>query len=182
MSVRSGCSLTDSLLASLVYRVQYFMQSGRDIRPVTQLVNESDCFSQMVRFRGCTFAGPIVQTYRDEDADRAARFEFCRFTDDPRLSPTGAIRVRKPAAPIADLGAGDVNVRFSNCVFDLSGEFVLPWSQRAIYENCTMRQVSLRRAYPRGTYVGTNSITGNVKLTGSKVVGVLTVNGVRYDG
>ena len=45
-----------------------------------------------------------------------------------------------------------------------------------------MRQASPQLALPRGTYLGTNSITGNVNLKGSKVIGSLVVNGVPYKG
>ncbi len=132
------------------------------------------------RFRYCTFVGPIAQTYRDEEAARAAHFQFCLFTDKASFWPTGRVQARKRGASIANLGAGDTNVRFDDCIFDLYGDFVLPWSRHAIYADCRMRQISALVAYPRGTYIGINRIFGNVKLTGSNVQGTLVVNGVPY--
>lgn len=134
------------------------------------------------RFNDCAFVGSIVQCYRSEDPERAAQFHSCGFFDDPKLSPTGALTRGNRAAPIANLGAGDLNVLFSDCDFSLTHELTLPWSRNAIYSDCRMRQASPRLAFPRGTYLGTNSIVGNVNLKGSKILGTLTVNGVPYSG
>jgi hypothetical protein len=40
-----------------------------------------------------------------------------------------------------------------------------------------MSQVQDKQAYPRGTFTGVNTISGNVDLYGSKILGDLTVNG-----
>ena len=134
------------------------------------------------RFHDCSFVGPIAQCFRDADPELATQFHSCGFYDDPKLSPTGEVLVRGRGAPVADLGAGDLNVLFSKCEFTLTDKLVLPWSRNAIYSDCRMRQVSPRLALPRGTYLGTNSIVGNVKLKGSKVLGTLIVNGRPYTG
>jgi hypothetical protein len=47
----------------------------------------------------------------------------------------------------------------------------------ALYKDSIMSQTSNNQAYPRGTYLGTNRINGNVDLYGSKILGDLTVNG-----
>lgn len=132
------------------------------------------------RFYGCTFVGPIVQCFSGADPERAAQFHTCRFTDDPKLSPTGEVYASGGANSIADLGAGSKNVLFDHCVFQLTGKLVLPWCWEAIFSNCQLSQKSTQQAYPKGTYVGTNSIVGNVDLWGTKVIGSLTVNGRPY--
>jgi len=40
-----------------------------------------------------------------------------------------------------------------------------------------MQQASPIAAYPKGKYLGTSSIAGNVDLYGTKVIGTLVVNG-----
>ena len=69
------------------------------------------------------------------------------------------------------------NVLFDGCRFRLTAQCVLPWTVSVIYNNCTMSQVQTNQAYPRGTFVGVNTIDGNVDLSGSKILGDLTVNG-----
>lgn len=128
------------------------------------------------RFTDCQFAGALVATFGDQDPDRAVQFLRCSFTDDPSASPTGEIYGLLSYA-IADLGAGDLNVRFDQCRFDLKNNLVLPWTVSSIFNDCTMSQLSSRQAYPRGTFTGVNRIDGNVDLYGSKVLGTLTVNG-----
>ena len=128
-----------------------------------------------IRFSNCQFIGEVVRPYGDPDPDRAAQFLNCVFVDDPTLSPTG--QVFGPGRPIGDFGSWQ-NVLLDGCRFDLKNEMVLPWSTKVIYNNCTMAQVSATQAYPRGTFTGTNTITGNVGLAGSVILGDLTVNGV----
>jgi hypothetical protein len=132
------------------------------------------------RFERCTFVGALVNAYGDAAHPAlATQFIGCTFRDDPRLSPNGKIyRGENSDGPVVDL-SDSRNVRFSHCSFLLTHTLVLPWSTGAIYADCTMRQASPRTAYPRGAYVGTNSIVGKVELAGSTVAGVLTVNGVR---
>ena len=59
---------------------------------------------------------------------------------------------------------------------------LLPWSWHAIYSNVTMSQRAPAQAYPKGTYLGTSSLTGNVDLYGTDVPGVLMLNGKRVSG
>jgi hypothetical protein len=138
------------------------------------------------RFRGSTFVGSIVHCYGDSDPKKAAQFYGCTFTDDPKQSPTGQVyREGRPDGSIADLGE-TVNVLFDHCRFLAVGGAVLPWSTGVIYSNCTMRQTSKSAGYPRGTYLGRNTIDApRVELYGTKNRGELLVNGAplpRYAG
>jgi hypothetical protein len=125
-------------------------------------------------FTGCTFVGSVVNAFPDADPTRAARFVDCRFTDDPKLSPTG--KVFTGGGPIVNLGESD-NVLFDHCTFDLVASGVLPWSWRAIYRDCTMRQQSKEIAATKGKYLGTTTISGPVGLYGSMVLGTVILNG-----
>jgi hypothetical protein len=129
------------------------------------------------RFRGCTFVGSLVHAYGDPNPARAAQFYDCLFTDDPRQSPNRKVyREGRADGSIADLG-DTVNVRFERCRFEAVGGAVLPWSTGVIYANCTMRQTTASVGYPRGTYVGRNTINGAVSLYGVKIPGELILNG-----
>lgn len=125
-------------------------------------------------FAGCTFVGAMVNAFADPDPARATKFIGCTFTDDPALSPTGKVYVRK--GPIAMLTKSD-NVLFDRCKFALVAEGTLPATTSAIYRDCTMRQRSQERSSPRGRYLGTTSIAGPADLAGSAVEGSLTLNG-----
>lgn len=126
-------------------------------------------------FADCLFVGSICHTFADPDPTRAAQFLRCSFCDDALLSPTG--EVYGPTEPIADLGAGDTNVMFDTCSFNLKTTSVLPWTVLSTFSNCTMSQTSSQQAYPRGTFTGVNTINGNVDIYGSKILGQLTING-----
>lgn len=126
-------------------------------------------------FDDCTFVGALVHAFADpQDASRAARFTNCRFTDDPKLSPTG--QVFGAGRPIVNLPKSD-NVLFDRCSFRLVATGVLPWSWRATYRDCVMSQRSSKGAKPKGLYLGRTTIEGPVDLYGSKVEGTLIVNG-----
>jgi hypothetical protein len=125
-------------------------------------------------FEDCSFVGSISNTYGDSDPARAAQFHNCLFRDDPALSPTG--EVYKASFPIADLSDYS-NVLFDTCAFNLTHDEVLPWSTSAIYKDSVMSQAAAKQAYPRGTFLGSNRIDGNVDVYGSKVLGELIVNG-----
>ena len=126
-------------------------------------------------FTECRFVGAIVRCFESEDPTLATRFERCIFTDDPKLSSTGKVFLHGDTGPIADLSRG-LNVRFERCYFLLGHAAVLPWSISVIYADCTMRQASTKRAFPRGRYIGRNTIIGNVDIARSAVSGVLTIN------
>lgn len=128
------------------------------------------------RFSRCSFVGPIVQCWGDTDPARATQFHQCTFTDTATPPVKGKQQVRP--GPIANLNEG-LNVLFSGCRFTVTHGWALPWSVRAIYENCTMRQVGGEQGYPRGQYRGTNIIAGNVDLYSSRLTGTVTINGVR---
>jgi hypothetical protein len=129
------------------------------------------------QFKSCTFVGCVVRCFGDPDPARAVQFHDCTFTDDPRLSPTGQVyREGRADGSIADLSDSQ-NVLFDRCRFLAIGGGVLPWSTGAIYANCTMRQTSPSTGYPRGTYVGRNTIDGNVGLYGVRIEGELILNG-----
>ncbi|WP_324807327.1 right-handed parallel beta-helix repeat-containing protein [Sphingomonas sp. LY29] len=125
-------------------------------------------------FTGCTFVGSVVSPYPDaRNPARAAQFRDCLFTDVP-IEPGG--RVFVGGGPIVNMAESD-NVLFDGCRFELQREGTLPWGWRATYRDYTMRQRSSAVGYPKGRYLGTSSIVGSVDLYGSKVEGVLTVNG-----
>lgn len=129
------------------------------------------------RFDRCRFAGTVVQAYASKTASAACKFHQCRFTDDPRLSPTGKVFVAgKAGNGIVNLGRSD-NVLFERCRFELSHEGVLPWSWRAIYQDCIMRQTASTPAMTKGKYVGQTDIKGPVDLYGSMIVGTVILNG-----
>jgi hypothetical protein len=115
-----------------------------------------------------------VHPFPDADPARATQFVGCRFTDDPKLSPTG--KVYLGSGPIVDMAQSD-NVLFDRCTFDLVDAGVLPWSWRATYRDCTMRQRSKQTAMTKGQYLGTTTINAPVDLYGSKVLGTLMLNG-----
>jgi hypothetical protein len=127
-------------------------------------------------FASCTFVGSIASTHEDDDHARATRFVHCRFTDDPKLSPTG--KVYTSAGPIADLSESR-NVLFDGCRFDLVGAGRLPQTTKAIYRDCVMSQRSPKTGEPEGRYFGRNIITGHADLNGSMIEGVVIVNGER---
>lgn len=129
-----------------------------------------------MRFNACTFVGSINHLFGDPEPARAAQFRNCTFTDAPSLSPTGQVFVA-PGKWIAVV-LKRPNVLFSSCSFRLIGSAVLPLSEPdVIYSNCTMSQASPGPSAPRGTYLGTNSITGNAHLQGSNIRGSVTLNG-----
>lgn len=133
------------------------------------------------RFVRCTFIGALTHLHPNSDPDLAARFEDCRFLDDPALSPTGLVYGgSNPNKPILDLGTGDTNVRFTRSRFDLTHAHSLPYTGEAIYDDCVMTQVAATAAYPRGHYKGVNFLdtAGSVDLTGNpQIEGDLIING-----
>lgn len=126
------------------------------------------------RFANCQFVGAICNTFGDPDPQRAVQFSNCDFLDDPALSPTR--QVYTPLGPIADLW-DHKNVLFDDCRFKLTAQCVLPWTLSVLYNNCSLSQTQAKQAYPRGTFTGVNTISGNVDLYGSRILGELTVNG-----
>jgi hypothetical protein len=129
------------------------------------------------RFERCTFAGALVHAYSSQDPAAAARFVECRFTDNPMHSPTGRLYFSGGAAgAIVDLDVSD-NVHFDGCRFDLRHAGVLPWTWRAIYQNCRMLQLSPTKAMTKGKFLGRNIIHGPVDLYGSMILGDLLLNG-----
>ena len=126
------------------------------------------------RFAGCTFVGAVAHAFSSRNPELACRFVDCRFTDDPKLAPRG--RVYLDAGPIVSLAESD-NVLFDRCRFDLVAKGVLPWSCKAIYRDCTMRQASRAAAMTKGRYLGRTTIDGPVDLYGSMIEGTLVLNG-----
>ena len=130
------------------------------------------------RFADCNFVGALVHPYGDKDPALAAQFRRCSFRDDPALSPTGQVYGGVNGDhPIADM-PGNQNVLFDQCSFILTHDAVLPWSVDVIYSNSTLSQRSSKMSFPRGTYIGQNTLRGNTDLYGSRIVGNLTRNGV----
>jgi hypothetical protein len=130
------------------------------------------------RFSSCTFVGPIVHAFGDPDPQRACRFNDCTFVDDPAFSPNGLVYGGpNPSRPIADL-PHNLNTIFDHCTFKLTHRAVLPWTTNVtIFSNCVMSQHAPARSYPRGTFIGRNTITGNVDLYSARIQGDLIVNG-----
>jgi hypothetical protein len=69
------------------------------------------------------------------------------------------------------------NVLFDRCHFDLVAAGLLPWSWKAHYRDCTMRQHSPKTAMTKGRYLGRTTIDGPVDLYGSMIQGTLILNG-----
>jgi hypothetical protein len=126
------------------------------------------------RFDGCTFVGSLVHVHGDPDPRRAARFTACLFTDDPALSPTKRVLLRK--SPASNLMHAD-NVLFERCRFVMKGDGLLPQSDWTVYRDCTMSQRAAKRASPQGIYEGRNVIQGPVDLGRSAILGATILNG-----
>ena len=138
-------------------------------------------FKPYFRFSRCTIVGTAVKCWGDPDERKAAQFHDCVFTDDPRLSPNGKVyREDRPDGPLADLSDSE-NVLFNRCRMNGVAGAVLPWSTRAIYQDCVMRQSMQSTGYPRGQYRGRNTIEGRVDLYNSRFDGgTLIYNGQPY--
>lgn len=134
-------------------------------------------YKPRVRFDDCVFVGSIVNAFPSKDPTQATRFHRCRFTDDPKLSPTGKVYHQF----LADLGGGSTNVLFDDCDFTATAaERALPWTPADTrYNNCRFRQAGRKIAYPRGVFTGACTIrtAGQVDLYGSRVRGTVTING-----
>lgn len=134
-------------------------------------------YKPRIRFDNCLFVGSVVNAFPSPDPTQATQFHRCRFTDNPRLSPTG----KAYHLFLADLGGGSTNVLFDDCDFIAVGaDRGLPWTLADTrYNNCRFRQAGKRIAYPRGVFTGTCTIQtgGNVDLYGSKIRGTVTING-----
>lgn len=132
-------------------------------------------------FLRSTFIGAVVRPWGDRDPARATRFVDCTFTDRDPKGRYAKVYLPSPAGgPILDAGGaegGGLNVLMQRCKVQCTGKGVLPWSTGVIFEDCTMSQVSAAASYPRGQYRGTNRLTGNAVVAGSRVSGTLTVNG-----
>ena len=127
------------------------------------------------RFRDCLFVGPIVHAFGDADPTRACQFSRCRFRDDPALAGGDPVC----AGPVVSLDR-TLNVLFDHCDFTMTHRGLLPWvTPDTIFADCTMSQRDPGLAYPRGTFVGYNVITGNVDLYNARFKGVVIVNGRR---
>lgn len=129
------------------------------------------------RFDACTFVGAMVRAFGDPKPERAAQFFDCSFRDDPALSPTRQVfGGTNPDRPLADLSDAR-NVLFNRCAFLATHAAQLPWSVGAIYADCRMEQRSEKPGLPRGTFIGTTTITGKVDLYGSRMLGTVIING-----
>jgi hypothetical protein len=132
-------------------------------------------------FRNCSFAGALTRAYGDLDPRRAAQFTDCVFSDvSPLAAETALYRGTNADGPLADLSDAK-NVAFTRCAFLATRDATLPWSTGAIYADCRMEQRSSTISYPRGTFVGRNSINGKVDLYGSRNLGDLILNGVQLE-
>lgn len=133
-----------------------------------------------VQFRDCDFVGAITQAYGATDPSVAAQFHDCRFRDDPSLSPTGQVYSEPRRSHSIAVLRRSRNVLFDRCDFRLTQSCTLPWTTaEVIFEDCRMSQRSEIQSYPRGTYRGTNIITGNADIAGSLIRGEVLLNGQR---
>jgi hypothetical protein len=134
-------------------------------------------YKPRMRFDDCVFVGSIVNAFPSKDPAQATQFRQCRFTDDPKLSPTGKVYHEF----LADLGGGSTNVLFDDCDFvAIQPDKALPWTPSDTrYNNCRFRQAGRKVAYPRGVFTGTCTIRtgGSVDLYDSKIRGNVSVNG-----
>jgi hypothetical protein len=126
------------------------------------------------RFDRCTFAGSLVHAFGSPDPARATRFTQCVFTDDPALSPTGKLDLKKSRA--SNFGPAE-NVLFDRCRFRMIRDGMLPISQGAIYRDCTMSQQARQPAAMQARFEGRNVITGPVDLKASVITGETILNG-----
>ncbi|MBV9932645.1 MAG: hypothetical protein JO013_17105, partial [Alphaproteobacteria bacterium] len=133
------------------------------------------------RFTSCTFVGTVVRVFETPDPKAMTRFTDCLFTDDPKLSPNGKVyREGRADGPLVDAGETP-NPYFERCRFLAVGGAVLPWTVKATYVNCTMRQTTRSMGYPRGHYVGRNTIESlAVSLYGVRIDGELLLNGTPF--
>ena len=132
-------------------------------------------------FQSCRFVGATVRAYGDKDPQRATLFTDCTWLDDPKLSPTGKVYMGgKPNYPIVDM-SDSINVRFVRGTFSMTHNGLLPWSWFAIYQDCRMSQKAAATAYPKGKYLGTSIVNGPVDPYGTNVIGVLILNGKRFE-
>ena len=134
-------------------------------------------YKPRIRFDDCVFVGSIVNAFPSKDPTQATQFRRCRFTDDPKLSPTGKAYHQF----LADLGGGSTNVLFDDCDFNATApDRALPWTPSDTrYNNCRFRQAGKKIAYPRGVFTGTCTFRtgGNVDLYDSKIRGTVSING-----
>lgn len=130
------------------------------------------------RFTNCLFVGTIIRAFGSADPTQASQFVNCTFTDDPTLSPTGQVFLGRGAGRWIAIVRQGQNVLFSHCRFRLIADAILPLSSAdVIYADCEMSQRSPRPSAPIGTYIGSTSITGNVRLQGAIIRGTVTLNG-----
>lgn len=131
-----------------------------------------------IRFDDCLFVGSIVNAFPSPEPEQATQFRHCRFTDDPKLSPTGKAYHRF----LADLGGGCTNVLFDDCNFVAVGpDEALPWTLGdVLYNDCRFRQASNKFAHTLGIFTGSCSFqtAGEVARDGSTIRGTVTINGV----
>jgi hypothetical protein len=138
-------------------------------------------FKPRFHFQSCRFIGAMVRAYGDKDPERATIFTDCTWLDDPKLSPTGKVYMGgKANYPIVDM-SDSINVRFVRGTFNMTHNGLLPWSWYGIYQDCRMSQKAAVTAYPKGKYLGTSVVNGQVDPYGTNVIGVLILNGKRYE-
>jgi hypothetical protein len=134
--------------------------------------------SPRTKFTNCLFVGAINHEFASADPTQATQFFNCTFTDDPTLSPTGEVFLGRGGGKWIAIARPGQNVLFSHCRFNLVGEAILPLSSPdVIYADCQMSQRSPRLSAPLGTYTGTTSFNGNVRLDGAIIRGSVTLNG-----
>lgn len=132
-------------------------------------------------FTRSTFIGALVRPWGDADPALATRFSDCTFRDSDPQGRYARPYLPSPAGgPIFDAGGaegGGLNVLLQRCRVTCTARGVLPWSTGVIFQDCTMSQTSAAASYPRGRYRGSNQITGNAVIAGSRIEGSLVLNG-----
>ena len=136
-------------------------------------------YKPRIRFSDCLFVGSVVNAFPSADPALATQFHRCRFTDDPKLSPTGKAYHQF----LVDLGGGSTNVLFNDCDFLAVGkDRALPWTPADThYNNCRFRQAGQKTAYTRGVFTGTCTFrsAGEIDFYGAKIRGAVFLNGRR---
>ncbi|MFM6932802.1 MAG: hypothetical protein ACKOUT_11230 [Novosphingobium sp.] len=132
-------------------------------------------------FTRSSFIGALVRPWGDADPALATRFTDCTFRDtDPQGRYARPYLPSEAGGPILDAGGaqgGGLNVLLQGCRVTCTARGVLPWSTGVIFQDCTMSQTSPAASYPRGRYRGSNRITGNALIDGSRIEGSLVLNG-----
>jgi len=107
----------------------------------------------------CLFLGPTNVPYEDGDQSKAGKFFRCKFSDDPRLSPTGALATGNPIINGAG-GSLGLNTLYDQCRIDAGHQSYGPAVNGSIFRDCTINVRSPHKiTIVNGKFRGKNRIT-----------------------